>query len=242
MRLRLLLRRLTVSAPRMSVRSALPWPVRWIGAAIVLGFCAAIGLWAFEFGKEIAGIDDNRIQDLTRLEREVVDLQRELAGMKEERDKALALANTSTTLMTTEKAAQESLTLLNKQLEVDNQRLRDDLGFFEKLIPTVGTEALAIRGLQAEVQDGRQVKWQVLVIQPLKNAPEFSGRLELSFTGLQAGRPWSSALPEGSQVIKLRQYARAEGVFDLPPQTLVKGVSVRVMEGTVVKAVQSIKL
>ena len=240
--MRLLLRRLTVSAPRMSVRSALPWPLRWIGAAVVLGFCAAIGLWAFEFGKEIAGIDDNRIQDLTRLEREVVDLQAQLDTMKEERDKALALANTSTTLMTAEKAAQESLSALNKQLEADNQRLRDDLGFFEKLIPTVGTEALAIRGLQAEVQDGRQVKWQVLVIQPLKNAPEFSGRLELSFTGLQAGRPWASTLPEGPQTIKLRQYARAEGVFDLPPQTLLKGVSVKVMDGNVVKAVQSIKL
>lgn len=240
--MRLLFRRLTVSAPRMSVRSALPWPLRWIGAAVVLGFCAAIGLWAFEFGKEIAGIDDNRIQDLTRLEREVVDLQAQLDTMKEERDKALALANTSTTLMTAEKAAQESLTALNKQLEADNQRLRDDLGFFEKLIPTVGTEALAIRGLQAEVQDGRQVKWQVLVIQPLKNAPEFNGRLELSFTGLQAGRPWASTLPEGPQTIKLRQYARAEGVFDLPPQTLLKGVSVKVMDGNVVKAVQSIKL
>ncbi len=242
MRLRLLLRRLTVSAPRMSVRSALPWPFRWIGAAVVLGFCAAIGLWAFEFGKEIAGIDDGRIEYLARLERDVADLQRELEIMKEERDKALALANTSTTLMTAEKAAQERLGTLNKQLEVDNQRLRDDLGFFEKLIPTVGTEALAIRGLQAEVQDGRQVKWQVLVIQPLKNAPEFSGRLEISFSGLQAGRPWVATLPGGAQTIKLRQYARAEGVFDLPPQTLLKGVSVKVMDGTMVKAVQSIKL
>jgi hypothetical protein len=242
MRLRLLLRRLTVSAPRMSVRSALPWPFRWIGAAVVLGFCAALGLWAFEFGKEIAGIDDGRIEYLARLERDVADLQQELEIMKEERNKALSLANTSTTLMTAEKAAQERLSTLNKQLEVDNQRLRDDLGFFEKLIPTVGTEALAIRGLQAEVQDGHQVKWQVLVIQPLKNAPEFSGRLEISFSGLQAGRPWVATLPGGPQTIKLRQYARAEGVFDLPPQTLLKGVSVKVMDGTLVKAVQSIKL
>ncbi len=226
----------------MSVRSALPWPFRWIVAAVVLGFCAAIGLWAFEFGKEIAGIDDGRVEYLARLERDVADLQRELDAMKEERDKALALANTSTTLMTAEKAAQERLGTLNKQLEVDNQRLRDDLGFFEKLIPTVGTEALAIRGLQAEVQDGRQVKWQVLVIQPLKNAPEFSGRLEISFSGLQAGRPWVATLPGGPQAIKLRQYARAEGVFELPPQTLLKGLSVKVMDGTMVKAVQSIKL
>ncbi len=242
MRLRLLLRRLTVSAPRMSVRSAMPWPLRWVGAAVVLGFCAAIGLWAFEFGKEIAGIDDGRIEYLARLERDVAQLQTQLDSMKEERDKALAMANTSTTLMTAEKAAQEHLSNLNRQLEVDNQRLRDDLGFFEKLIPTVGSEPLAIRGLQAEVQEGGQVKWQVLVIQPLKNAPEFTGQLELSFTGLQAGRPWMAGLPEGPQPIKLRQYARAEGVFELPPQTLLKGVSVKVMDGNVTKAVQSIKL
>jgi hypothetical protein len=242
MRMRLLLRRLTVSAPRMSVRSALPWPLRWAGAAVVLGFCAAIGLWAFEFGKDIAGIDDSRVQELRQLERDVADLRQQLAGAKEERDQALAQANASTTMMTAEKAAQERLTSLNKQLETDNQRLRDDLGFFEKLIPTVGTEALAIRGLQAEVLDGGQVKWQVLVIQPLKNAPEFNGRLELSFTGLQSGRPWSATLPQGPQPIKLRQYARAEGVFDLPPQTLLKGVSVKVMDGNIVRATQSIKL
>jgi hypothetical protein len=226
----------------MAVRSALPWPFRWAIVAIVLGFCAAISLWAFEFGKDIAGIDDGRIEDLARLQVEVGSLRQQLDAMKEERDKALSAANTSTTLMTTEKAAQERLSALNKQLEVDNRKLRDDLGFFEKLIPTVGTEALAIRGLQAEVENGRQVKWQVLVIQPLKNAPEFNGRLELIFTGLQGGKPWVSALPEGPQTIKLRQYARAEGVFELPPQTVLKGVSVKVMEGAVTKAVQSIKL
>jgi hypothetical protein len=242
MRFRLLRRRLTISAPRMAIRSALPWPLRWVVVALVLGFCAAIALWAFEFGKDIAGIDDGRIEDLARLKVEVRNLSQQLDAMKEERDKALSAANTSTTLMTTEKAAQERLSALNKQLEVENRGLRDDLGFFEKLIPTVGTEALAIRGLQAEVQDGRQVKWQVLVIQPLKNAPEFNGRLELSFTGLQAGKPWVSTLPEGPQAIKLRQYARAEGVFELPPQTVLKGVSVKVMEGAVTKAVQSIKL
>ena len=144
--------------------------------------------------------------------------------------------------MTAEKAAQERLVSVNKQLESDNQKLRDDLGFFEKLIPAAGNETLAIRGLQAELQDGHSVKWQVLVIQPQKNAAEFNGRLEITFNGTQSGRPWSATLPEGPQAIKLRQYARAEGVFELPPQTQLRGVSVKVMDGSGVKAVQSIKL
>jgi len=106
MRFRLLRRRLTISAPRMAIRSALPWPFRWVVVALVLGFCAAIALWAFEFGKDIAGIDDGRIEDLARLKVEVRNLSQQLDAMKEERDKALSAANTSTTLMTTEKAAQ----------------------------------------------------------------------------------------------------------------------------------------
>ncbi len=63
MRFKLLRRRLTISAPRMAVRSALPWPFRWAVLAIVLGFCAAIGLWAFEFGKDIAGLEQFSKED-----------------------------------------------------------------------------------------------------------------------------------------------------------------------------------
>jgi len=242
MRFRLLHRRLTISAPRMAVRSALPWPFRWAVVAIVLGFCAAIGLWAFEFGKDIAGIDGGQAEEVVQLRSESAALRQQLAAMKEERDKALSVANTSGTLLTAEKAAQERLTALNKQLEAENRSLRDDLGFFEKLIPAGNGESLSIRGLQAELQEGRQLKWQVLVIQPLKNAPEFNGRLELSFTGLQGGKPWSAPLPAGPQSLKFRQYGRVEGVFELPPQTVVKGISAKVMDGAVTKAVQSIKL
>lgn len=242
MRFRLLRRRLTISAPRMSVRSATPWPLRWALVAIVLGFCAAIGLWAFEFGKDIAGIDGGRTEEVAQLRVELGVVRQQLSAMKDERDKAMSVANTSSTLLTAEKAAQERLSAQNKQLESENRSLRDDLGFFEKLIPTGGAESLAIRGLQADLKDGRQLKWQVLVIQPVKNAPEFNGRLELSFTGLQGGKPWSAPLPGGPQSLKFRQYGRLEGVFELPPQTVVKGISAKVMEGTVTKAIQSIKL
>lgn len=242
MRFRLLRRRLTISAPRMSVRSATPWPLRWALVAIVLGFCAAIGLWAFEFGKDIAGIDGGRTEEVAQLRVELGVVRQQLSAMKDERDKAMSVANTSSTLLTAEKAAQERLSAQNKQLESENRTLRDDLGFFEKLIPTGGAESLAIRGLQADLKDGRQLKWQVLVIQPVKNAPEFNGRLELSFTGLQGGKPWSAPLPGGPQSLKFRQYGRLEGVFELPPQTVVKGISAKVMEGTVTKAIQSIKL
>lgn len=242
MRLRLLLRRLTVSAPRMAVRSALPWPFRWAVVAVVAGFCAAIGLWAFEFGKDIAGLDRGSKAEMQKTYAELARLQLELAGLRAERDKAQSVANTASTLLTSEKVTQERLAVQVKNLEADNRRLRDDLGFFEKLIPTTGVGGIAIRSLQAQVEQGRVVKWQILVIQAVKDPVEFSGRLELSFVGVQNGKPWAAALPGGPQVFKLKQYGRLDGVFDLPPHAVIKEVSARVLDGSVTKAVQTVKL
>lgn len=235
MRFRLLRRRLTISAPRMAVRSAMPWPLRWAGAAIVLGFCAAIALWAFEFGKDIAGLDTGAKEELLRL-------RTDIAKMREERDKAQSVFNTSASLITAEKTAQERLAAQIKTLEAENRALRDDLGFFEKLIPTAGAQGVAIRGLQAEVLQGSQLKWQILVIQPTRNAPEFRGKLEVSMGGTLDGKPWMMELPGGSQALSFRQYRRVEGMVDLPANAVVKNVSAKVVEGTATRAVQSIKL
>jgi hypothetical protein len=242
MRLRLLRRRLTISAPSMAVRSALPWPFRWAVVAIVFGFCAAIGLWAFEFGKDIAGLEGGSREQVLQLQSQVLALQSELSKTQEQRDQAQSIANTADTLVTAEKASKEQLLLQVRQTEAENQRLRDDLGFFEKLIPSTGTGSVAIRGLQAELQSGNAVRWQVLVIQANRNALEFSGTLDITFAGLQNGKPWSSALAGGPQAITLKQYGRLEGVFELPPQVVLKSVSAKVLQGNVPKSTQTIKL
>ncbi|PQA77661.1 DUF6776 family protein [Rhodoferax sp. TS-BS-61-7] len=242
MRFRLLRRRLTISAPRMAVRSALPWPFRWAVLAIVLGFCAAIGLWAFEFGKDIAGLEKGSKEELMQLRTEVTALRGELAAVKAERDEAQSVANTADTLVTAEKASHEKLLAQVKQLEADNRLLRDDLGFFEKLIPAGAVEGLAIRGLQAELIAPSTLKWQTLVMQPGRNTQEFNGRLEITFVGTVNGKPWTATLPDGAMPIKVKQYGRMEGELALPPQVLVKSVSARVLEGSVVRATQTIKL
>jgi len=235
MRFRLLRRRLTISAPRMAVRSAMPWPLRWVVVALVLGFCASVALWAFEFGKDIAGLEPNAKEELVKL-------RAELVQVRQQRDDAQSIVNTSGSLLTAEKAAQQRLSSQIRQLEADNQALRDDLGFFEKLLPTAGGDAVAIRGLQAELLSGSQMKWQVLVIQSVRNAPEFSGKLELSVTGLQNGKPWNAIMPGSPVPLQLKQYRRLEGVLDLPPQTVVKTVTARILEGSLTRTVQTVKL
>jgi hypothetical protein len=235
MRFKLLRRRLTISAPRMKVRSAMPWPLRWAAAALVLGFCGAISLWAFERGKEIAGVDGGSREELQQL-------RSEFTRMRTDRERLQSLINTSGSAMTVEHATQEQLAVQVRMLQAENRTLREDLGFFQKLTAGNGSEGIAIRSLQAEVLAGTQLKWQVLVIQPVKNAPEFHGRLEVSLSGSQDGKPWRMPLPEGPQPLQFRQYRRVEGMVDLPANAVVKNVSARVVEGSVSRAVQNVSL
>ena len=242
MRLRLLHRRLTISAPRMAVRSSLPWPLRWAMVATVLGFCAAIGLWTFEFGREIAGLDHGSKQELLRLRSEIDSLQAELGKAIEARDKAQSIANTAETLANIGKASDEKLLAQVKQLQAENQSLRNDLGLFEKLLPSAGLDSITIRSLQVEMENPQTLKWQALVVQPSKNAKVFNGQLELTFIGLQNGKHWSASLPGGPQSLSFRQYGRVQGVLEVPAQVAVKSVVAKVLEGSTIRSTQSLKL
>ena len=242
MRLRLLMRRLTISAPRMAVRSALPWPFRWVVLAIVAGFCAAIAMWAFEFGKDIAGLDRGTKEQLQQVRLQNQSLQDQLVIVQGERDQARSVSNTVDTLLMAEKVAQEKLVALNRQLKAENQRLKSDLGFFERLIPATGAVGPSIRGLQAELQANGELTWQVLVIQATKNPAAFSGRLEISFSGLMDGRAWSANLPGGGQPVVVKQYARFEGVYPVPANVVIHSVTAKVMAGQLVRATQTLKL
>ena len=74
------------------------------------------------------------------------------------------------------------------------------------------------------------MRFQLLVMQSGKTLPAFSGRYELSAAGTLDGKPWSLVQPGGPQPLQLKQYLRIEGMFDVPPQAVVKSVSVRVMD------------
>lgn len=235
LKFRLFRRRLTISSPRMAVRSALAWPVRWMMAAVVLGFSGAIALWAFEFGKDLAGLDRDAKEELQLLRAEV-------GTLRAERERAQSIANTSGSLLTSEKAVQEKMLGQIRQLEADNLSLRDDLGFFEKLLPANGGDGVAIRSLQAELLSSTQLKWQVLVIQPGKSAPTFNGKLDMTVNGTLGGKAWTAHLPGGVQPLQFRLYRRVEGVMELPPLAVIQSVTARVVEGSATRSTQTFKL
>jgi hypothetical protein len=235
MRWKLFRRRMSISAPRMIVRSHLPWPLRWIVLALAFGFSAAIALWAFEFGKEIAGLERDAKEELTQLRTEV---QR----LRDEREKAVSIANTADSLLKTERVTQDRLHQQLRQAEAEVMALKADLGFFERLLPAAG-DGLAVRGLQAEAVQPGQLRYQLLVMQSGRTPPEFKGRYELQLSGTLEGKPWTFTPPAGARSLALKQYARVEGLIDHPPPAVVKTVQVRVLDnGGGVRASQTIKL
>ena len=236
MRWRLLRRRLSISAPRMIVRSHLPWPLRWAEVALSLGFSAALALWAIQFGKDIAGLD-------RPAKAEVEQLRAQVAQLSTERDKAQAIANTAESLLKAGAVAQERLAGQVRQIEAENLELKADLGFFQRLLPASAAPGVTVRALQAELKSPGRTRYQLLVMQSGNVASDFIGRYEMVLTGTLDGRPWSSNPMKAGKALQLRQYVRVEGIIDHPEQAVVKAVQVRVTDpkGQVV-ATQTVKI
>jgi len=221
MRWKLLRRRLSLSAPRVSVRSSLPWPLRWALVALMLGFSAAIAMWAYEFGSRISGVDDGA---------EVARLQVELERVSRERDSALAVANTADSLVKAEHAAQERLARQVRQLQAENLTLQSDLALFERLLPAGSGGSVKIRGVQVDVEGPGRLHYQVLAMQAGKNPREFRGRLELTLIGTLDGKPWDFVPDSAPDSLRMKQYARMEAVVEYPAQVVLKTVQIRVLD------------
>lgn len=219
----------------MIVRSHLPWPLRWAVVALTLGFSAALASWAFEFGKEIAGLDKSSRTELEQLRVEV-------AKLRAENEQFRSVADTAGSLVKTERAAQERLAQQVRQLESEKQMLQADLGFFEGLLP-VSSDGVQVRGLQADVRSlPGQVRYQMMLMQSGRAAAEFNGRYELHLSGQLDGRAWTRTVSP-DQPVTLRQYLRLEGTVDLSEGIVLKAVQARIYDkqGTL-RAQQTAKL
>ena len=204
------------------MRSRLPWPLRWAAVAVMCGFSAALALWAFEFGKQFAGLDRGAKEELGSL-------RVELTRLRDEHEQARQIANTAQSLLKAERTAQEKLALQLRQLEADKLTLQSELGFFQKLLPT-GAEGIQLRGLQAEAKAPGELRYQMLVVQNGKDSTDFNGRYELQLTGVLEGKAWTQSLPGGPRALQVKQVARVEGQIEHPAAAVIKTVQVRVLD------------
>lgn len=208
----------------MTVRSRTPWPLRWLLVALVLGLSAALGMWGFEFGRGIAGLDRDAQAELTLLREDVVRL-------RAEHERAISVANSADSLLKAAQATQESLTARVKSLEAENLALTRDLRFFEKLMPAHNdNKPVAVRGVQAQVEAPGRLRYQGLLMQAVGRTGSVNGRYEVLLSGLQDGKPWSLNVNKSTNVVDLKQYQRLEGVIDYPAAAMVKQLEIKVLD------------
>jgi hypothetical protein len=152
------------------------------------------------------------------------------------------VANTAVTLLTAERRAQEVLATQLQELQEDNRRLRRELGFYEQLIPTSGEGGLSVRALSARRVESGGLRWQLLLVQSTRNAPEFKGQLKITYTGERQGQPWELTEPAAKHPVAMRQSLRLEGRAAVPAGVVVKLVTVRLMQGDNVLLTQATKV
>src|SRR5262245_62021950 len=129
MKWKLFRRKMGVSAPRVTVRTQLPLWLRASLFFVAAAIAAAAGVAIYEYGKMFAGPGRRELM----LDNQT--MQSQLREIKAERDRFQAIATAYESQMKVEHAAQEQLAKQVTALEVEAAKLREDLSFFESLLP-----------------------------------------------------------------------------------------------------------
>jgi len=223
------------SSSRVTVATPLSWLTKLCLVALLAGASAGIGIWIYQQSRAFSGLD---IEDARR---KLVEYQGQVQVLAAERNVLSAMANSAESELTIERAAQRQLAAQVKQLEAENARLKEDLSFFDSLLPNAtGPSGVAIRRLKIDQVGPNQLRYRLLIMQGGKS-DHFSGVLQLVISGLQEGRNAMITFPkEGGEAGKFklgfRHYQRMEGVITLPDGVTPKTVSARVLEGGQVRA------
>jgi outer membrane murein-binding lipoprotein Lpp len=226
----------------MRIKTDLPWPLKAAVIGVVLGLGGAVAMWAYDLGRDFAGFGPgiNR-QQLTLLKEQVEKLSAE-------RDQLSVTVNAAESRFNIERSAQKQLAAQVKTLETENARLKEDLAFFESLLPADTGQGVAIRRLATEWIAPNQIRYRLLVMQGGKGNNDFVGNLQFALTVVQGGKNAMMIFPQGNSSdtnkfkLSFKHYQRVEGVLTLPEGISVKAIQARVLEKGQIRAQQSANL
>jgi len=233
-RLSKLRQRFGIAAPKVLVRTHVPWYLRWLGLAVLLAFSAALAAWMYDAGRRFAGFDRSEV------EQELSAARSELEKLRDERKRLSAVANAADSKVSIERTAQQKLAEQARGLEQENARLREELALFESMLSsdTAGAAPLSILRFKVEpdVIPG-EFRYRVLLLASgPRRGRDFQGRLELVVSLTDAGRSAMITVPgqadpdAASFRLGFKHFQRVEGIFRVNPKAKVTNVQARVFE------------
>src|SRR5260370_12470263 len=117
------------SGQRMTVQTHVAWYWRWLGMLVFLSLALAVAAWMYDAGRRFAGFDRSELQN------EFARLRESMSRLESEAARLRSIANASESRLKIEQTAQAQLASQVKTLADENNRLKDDLAFFENLVP-----------------------------------------------------------------------------------------------------------
>ena len=217
----------------MAVRAAIPWYLRWLGLlalGLVILFLARA---TYDFGKKFAGFDQGQA------DREVQHLGETNSKIAQELASVRAQLAQSERQLQMESATYADLVKQMKTLTEENASLKEDLAFFQTLMPSGGKEGgVAVNRfmVQNDVLPG-EYRYRLLLTQTGQRNKDFEGTLQFVVNlQQQDNKKIVMTLPaEGEKADKalklnFRFYQRVEGTFRVARGTVVKSMQVRVFE------------
>lgn len=231
--IRKLKRKFGISAPRLAVRPHVPWYVRW---AIALPFVLAAGglvWWAYDSGLEFAGFHRGQ------MEHELTQLRDRVAALEVENAKLSSQAASFERQAQVEHAANQETGKQLKGLNEENARIQEDLAFFQSLsLSGKHGPELSIHRLKVERDTlPGEYRYRLLLVQSgSERAKDFQGKLQLLVNTQHNGKksvlilPQENAAEDAAYQLNFKYYQRVEHSFQLPPDTSVDSIQVRVFE------------
>lgn len=236
--------RFGIAAPRMTVQTHVAWYWRMLGLVAVLSCSLALAAWIYDAGRRFAGFDRSEVQqELSALRESVARLSEEAASLR-------SGVNASESKLQIERTAQAQLGKQVKTLEEENARLKEDLAFFENLMPSEQRDDKLLVN-RFRVDPGAlpgEFRYRMLLLLSGRQDKPFQGNLQLLVTLQENGKDAIITLPEqgAAQAYKIsfKYFQRFEGTFRVAPGAQVKSVQVRIFAtgSSDVRATQSFSL
>lgn len=247
----------------MSVRAQLPWRVKavlFLALISIVSLIVAGALVAYHYSRAPATEELSGATTAIEIEQTRADAKQAIT----ERDHKAALAVQFENQLQVDRAAQGQMQAQLRALENENARLKEDLAFFESLLPTpANAKGVVIRSFRlqalnepeyetsratARENEKQALRYRLLVQQSGRPERDFVGVVSLTVSLQQGGRPWvlqlpDAALPEaGPAPLSFRHYQRVEGIFELPEGAVVRSVQVKIQSGGEMRAQQTFSM
>jgi hypothetical protein len=161
-----------------------------------------------------------------------------MATMKEDTAKLRALADAGESRVRMERGTQAQLAGQVRQLEEENARLKEDLAFFENLIPVEkGEGKVSINRFKVEPDAlAGEYRYRLLVLQggrrdkEQQSAIQFLVEMQLDGKAAMIAVPGEKPGSDPAYRFNFKYFYRAEGTFKVNPAATVKSVQVRVFD------------